>query len=132
MRRADRRQRRPARRAHRLGREARLEYVLRVEGTVQQRLPGKENPQLATGEIEVEAQSAAVLNPARTTPFPIADHVSADEALRLRYRYLDLRRDSMRERIVLRHRVVKLIRDFMDAREFVEAETPILTKSTPH
>ena len=117
--------------AHAVASEARLEYVLRVEGTVQRRLPGKENPQLATGEIEVEAQSAAVLNPARTTPFPIADHVSADEALRLRYRYLDLRRDSMRERIVLRHRVVKLIRDFMDAREFVEVETPILTKSTP-
>jgi len=117
--------------AHAVASEARLEYVLRVEGTVQRRLPGKENPQLATGEIEVEAQSAAVLNPARTTPFPIADHVSADEALRLRYRYLDLRRDRMRERIVLRHRVVKLIRDFMDAREFVEVETPILTKSTP-
>jgi aspartyl-tRNA synthetase len=117
--------------AHAVASEARLEYVLRVEGVVQRRLPGKENPQLATGEIEVEAQSAAVLNPARTTPFPIADHVSADEALRLRYRYLDLRRDSMRERIVLRHRVVKLIRDFMDARDFVEVETPILTKSTP-
>jgi aspartyl-tRNA synthetase len=117
--------------AHAVASEARLEYVLRIEGTVQRRLPGKENPQLATGEIEVEAQSAAVLNPARTTPFPIADHVSADEALRLRYRYLDLRRDSMRERVVLRHRVVKLIRDFMDAREFVEVETPILTKSTP-
>ena len=117
--------------AHRLASEARLEYVLRVEGVVARRLPGKENPNLKTGEIEVEARRAEVLNAAKTMPFPIADHVTADEALRLRYRYLDLRRDVMRRQVDLRHRAVKLIRDYMDARGFVEVETPILTKSTP-
>ncbi len=117
--------------AHAIASEARLEYVLRVEGVVQRRLEGKENPTLATGEIEVEAQTVTVLNPAKTTPFPIADHVSADEALRLKYRYLDLRRDMMRGNIELRHRAVKYIRDFMDERAFIEVETPILTKSTP-
>ena len=117
--------------AHAVAAEARLEYVLQVEGVVQRRLPGKENPTLATGEIEVEAQRAEVLNTAKTTPFPVADHVSADEGLRLRYRYLDLRRNAMRKNVELRHRVIKLIRDYLDAREFVEVETPILTKSTP-
>jgi len=117
--------------AHALASEARLECVLRIEGVVRRRLPGKENPSLATGEIEVEAQHAAQLNPARTTPFPIADRVTADEALRLHYRYLDLRRDSPRSAIELRHRIVKFIRDYLDARQFLEVETPILTKSTP-
>ncbi|HST88602.1 MAG TPA: aspartate--tRNA ligase, partial [Ktedonobacterales bacterium] len=117
--------------AHQVASEARLEYVLRVEGVVARRLPGKENPNLKTGAIEVEARRAEVLNAAKTTPFPIADRVTADEALRLRYRYLDLRRDVMRRQVELRHRAVKLIRDYMDTRGFVEVETPILTKSTP-
>ena len=117
--------------AHTVASEARLEYVLQVEGIVRRRLEGKENPTLATGEIEVEALTVSVLNAARTVPFPIADHVSADEALRLKYRYLDLRRETMRKNIELRHRAVKFIRDYMDARAFVEVETPILTKSTP-
>ena len=117
--------------AHAIASEARLEYVLRVEGTVRKRLPGKENPALATGEIEVEAERVTVLNTAKPTPFPIADHVSAAEELRLRYRYLDLRRDTMRRAIELRHRAVKFIRDYMDERGFIEVETPILTKSTP-
>ena len=80
--------------AHRVAVETRLEYVLRVEGVVAKRLPGKENPALVTGEIEVEAQRVEVLNTAKTLPFPISDYVEADEALRLRYRYLDLRRAS--------------------------------------
>ncbi|HEX6796610.1 MAG TPA: aspartate--tRNA ligase [Ktedonobacterales bacterium] len=117
--------------AHAVATEARLEYVMRVEGVVVHRLPGKENPGLKTGEIEVEAQHAQILNAAKVPPFPIADHVEADEALRLRYRYLDLRRDSMRHNVELRHRIVKRIRDELDARGFVEVETPILTKSTP-
>ena len=117
--------------AHAVASEARLEYVLRVEGVVRRRLEGKENPTLATGEIEVEALKVDVLNTAKTVPFPIADHVSADEALRLKYRYLDLRRDTMRKNIELRHRAVKFIRDYMDERAFIEVETPILTKSTP-
>ncbi|HET9981242.1 MAG TPA: aspartate--tRNA ligase [Ktedonobacterales bacterium] len=117
--------------AHKVAEDVRLEYVLRVEGVVVKRLPGKENPALPTGEIEVEAQSIEVLNPSKVTPFPIADHVSAEEALRLRYRYLDMRRESMRANVELRHRAIKFIRDFMDNRGFVEVETPILTKSTP-
>ncbi len=117
--------------AHAIASEARLEYVLRVEGVVARRLPGKENPSLATGEIEVEARRVEVLNPSKVVPFPIADHVTADEALRLRYRYLDMRRDTLRKNIELRHRAVKYIRDYMDERGFLEVETPILTKSTP-
>jgi aspartyl-tRNA synthetase len=117
--------------AHRIAVETRLEYVLRVEGVVAKRLPGKENPALATGEIEVEAQRVEVLNTAKTLPFPISDYVEADEALRLRYRYLDLRRGSMAANITLRHRAVKFIRDYLDERGFIEVETPILTKSTP-
>ncbi len=117
--------------AHAVAAEARLEYVLRVEGVVARRLEGKENPNLKTGEIEVEAQSATVLNPSKVPPFPIADRVPVDESLRLRYRYLDMRRDTLREKVELRHRAVKFIRDYMDAHGFLEVETPILTKSTP-
>ena len=117
--------------AHRVAVETRLEYVLRVEGVVAKRLPGKENPALVTGEIEVEAQRVEVLNTAKTLPFPISDYVEADEALRLRYRYLDLRRGSMARNVELRHRAVKFIRDYLDERGFIEVETPILTKSTP-
>ncbi len=117
--------------AHEIAESVRLEFVLRVEGVVVRRLAGKENPALTTGEIEVEALAIEVLNPAKVTPFPIADHVSAEEALRLRYRYLDMRRESMRANVVLRHRAVKFIRDYMDSRGFLEVETPILTKSTP-
>jgi aspartyl-tRNA synthetase len=117
--------------AHRVASETRLEYVLRVVGVVARRLPGKENPALATGEIEVEAQHVEILNTAKALPFPISDYVEADEALRLRYRYLDLRRASMARNVTLRHRAVKFIRDYLDERSFIEVETPILTKSTP-
>ena len=117
--------------AHRLASEARPEYVLQVTGTVAARLPGTENPKLSTGEIEVVAEHIAILNPSRTTPFPISDNIQVDEALRLKYRYLDLRRPSMRENMILRHRVVKAIRDYLDERAFLEIETPILMKSTP-
>jgi len=117
--------------AHAIAEGVRSEYVLRVEGEVARRLPGSENPDLATGEIEVVPASVEILNPARPTPFVISDQVTADEMLRLKYRYLDLRRPAMRDHLVLRHRVVKLIRDYLDARAFVEVETPILTKSTP-
>jgi aspartyl-tRNA synthetase len=117
--------------AHQVANEARLEYVLRIEGAVKKRLPGKENPALATGEVEVEAEGVEVLNPSKVSPFPIAEHVTAEEPLRLRYRYLDMRRDTLRHNIELRHRAVKYIRDYLDARGFLEVETPILTKSTP-
>ncbi|MBV9258158.1 MAG: aspartate--tRNA ligase [Ktedonobacteraceae bacterium] len=118
--------------AHRVASELRSEYVVQVSGTVVRRLPGTENPHLSTGAIEVVAEYVEILNPSRTTPFPInSEAIQVDEALRLKYRYLDLRRPKMRDNILLRHRVVKAIRDYLDERGFLEIETPILMKSTP-
>jgi aspartyl-tRNA synthetase len=117
--------------AHAAAQQVRGEYVVQIEGTVQARPEGLINPDLPTGEIEVVAQRVEVLNPAKTPPFYIYDDSPVDEALRLKYRYLDLRRPRMQRNIVLRHRVVKTIRDFLDARGFVEIETPILFKTTP-
>ena len=117
--------------AHRIASELRSEYVVQVSGTVVPRLPGTENPNLATGAIEVAAERIEILNTSRTTPFPISDNIQVDESLRLKYRYLDLRRPSMRNNMILRHRVVKVIRDYLDERGFLEIETPILMKSTP-
>src|SRR3989440_11608595 len=117
--------------AHRVASELRSEYVIQVAGTVVHRLPGTENANLSTGSIEVVAEHIEILNPARTTPFPISDNIQVDESLRLKYRYLDLRRPRMRDNIVLRHKVVKVIRDYLDERGFLEIETPILMKSTP-
>lgn len=112
----------------------RSEYVLSVRGRVRRRRPGTENPNLRTGEIEVAAEVIEILNPSKPLPFQINDEANmplVDETLRLRYRYLDLRRPPMYERLALRHRAVKLIRDFLDAEGFLEVETPVLTKSTP-
>lgn len=117
--------------AHHIASELRSEYVVQVSGTVVPRLAGTENPNLSTGAIEVAAGNIVILNPARTTPFPISDNIQVDESLRLKYRYLDLRRPRMRGNIVLRHLVVKAIRDYLDERGFLEIETPILMKSTP-
>ena len=108
----------------------RPEYVLAITGTVRRRPAGTENTTLATGEIEVAARSIEVLNPSKTPPFEINQDAPVDETLRLRYRYLDLRRSRMRNNIVMRHKVVKFMRDWLDARGFVEIETPILFKST--
>ncbi|MGI6567833.1 MAG: aspartate--tRNA ligase [Firmicutes bacterium] len=109
----------------------RSEFVIRVQGKVRGRLPGMENPNLATGAVEIYAEALEVLNSAKTPPFAIDSHTGVDEALRLRYRYLDLRRVDMQETLALRHRAAKLVRDFLDARGFWEIETPMLTKSTP-
>lgn len=117
--------------SHTAAQELRVEYVVRVEGEVARRPSGTENPKLSTGEVEVIAQTAQILNPSLTPPFYINEEVEVEESLRLKYRYLDLRRQRMKENILLRHRVVKFIRDFLDARGFVEIETPILIKSTP-
>ncbi|MBI2305498.1 MAG: aspartate--tRNA ligase [Chloroflexi bacterium] len=114
-----------------VAREVRPEYVLAVKGRVMRRPPGTENPNLATGEVEVLAEECQILNTCPTPPFPINEETEVDEPLRLRYRYLDLRRQRMKENLILRHRVVKFIRDFLDARGFIEVETPILIKSTP-
>ena len=111
--------------------ELRQEWVVQVKGHVQQRPAGSENPLMETGDIEVMASEVNVLNRSLTPPFYIADDAGADESLRLRYRYLDLRRPAMQQNLILRHKVVKYIRDFLDARGFLEIETPILIKSTP-
>jgi aspartyl-tRNA synthetase len=118
--------------AHRVASELRSEYVVQVRGRVARRLPGTENTQLSTGAIEVIAEQIEILNASRTTPFPISSEaIQVDESLRLKYRYLDLRRPTMRDNIILRHRAVKIIRDYLDERGFLEIETPILMKSTP-
>jgi aspartyl-tRNA synthetase len=109
----------------------RPEWSISVEGEVVRRPEGNENPDLPTGEIEVEATSLAVLNESETPPFEIDRDRPVDELLRLRYRYLDLRRPRMRDNIVFRHRVVKHMRDYLGERGFVEIETPLLTRSTP-
>ena len=117
--------------AYSVAEQLRSEWVIQVEGTVNQRPPGSENPNMATGAVEVVADDVQVLNSSLTPPFYITDDVDADESLRLRYRYLDLRRPQMQANLRLRHQVVKYIRDFLDARDFLEIETPTLIKSTP-
>jgi aspartyl-tRNA synthetase len=109
----------------------RPEFVVRVEGVVSRRPAGQENPNLPSGEIEVLADAVAVLNTAKTPPIHIDRDAGEDEALRLKYRYLDLRRERMQRNMTIRHRAVKFIRDFLDQRGFLEVETPILFKSTP-
>ncbi|TAJ18219.1 MAG: aspartate--tRNA ligase [Dehalococcoidia bacterium] len=111
--------------------EVRNEYVLRVHGQVRARREGTENAELPTGAIEVLASSAEILNSAETPPFPVNQETNVDEMTRLRYRYLDLRRERMAGNLRLRHRVVKLMRDFMDERGFIEVETPVLNLATP-
>ena len=117
--------------AYETAEQLRSEWVIEVKGTVSRRPPGSENPSIPTGAVEVIAEEITVLNPSLTPPFYITDDVDADESLRLRYRYLDLRRPQMLRNLTLRHQVVKYIRDFLDSRDFLEIETPILIKSTP-
>ncbi len=109
----------------------RSEYVLDVEGTVVQREEGQVNPNLPTGTVEVHATHVAILSQAKTPPFPISDKTDVSEDVRLKYRYLDLRRPVMFQTFQMRHQVTKAIRDFLDEEGFLEVETPILTKSTP-
>ena len=117
--------------AYKLAEELRPEWVVQIKGKVQQRPADTENPLMPTGKIEVLADEVIVQNQSLTPPFYIDEESGADESLRLRYRYLDLRRPSMLRNLRLRHQVVKYIRDFLDARDFLEIETPILIKSTP-
>ncbi len=116
---------------HKVASEMRNEYVVTVSGEVALRPPGTENPKLPTGDIEVIAHNTVILNPSKTPPFYINEDIEVEENLRLKYRYLDLRRARMKENLLLRHQAVKFIRDFLDARGFIEVETPILIKSTP-
>jgi len=109
----------------------RSEYVIQVTGEVAPRPKGTENPKLATGDIEVIAKEAVILNPSKTPPFYISEDEEVEESLCLKNRYLYLRRPRMKENLLLRHRMIKFMRDFLDAKGFVEIETPILIKSTP-
>lgn len=109
----------------------RSEFVLQVKGKVAKRTEDTVNANLATGMVEVIGETIEVLNAAKTPPFYIQDNVDVDENLRLRYRYLDLRRPEMQYSLILRHKVAKLMRDYMDGHGFLEVETPMLTKSTP-
>ncbi len=117
--------------AHEQAHQLRSEYVVAVEGTVAKRPAGSENPKLATGEIEVMVKTVEVLNPSQTPPFLIEDDAEVTEALRLKYRYLDLRRPKMQRLLELRHRIAHQTRMFLNGHGFLEVDTPILTKSTP-
>ncbi len=109
----------------------RNEFVIGVRGKVRARSEETVNPKMATGEIEVIVNELRILNKAKTPPFYIQDGVDVDENVRLRYRYLDLRRPEMQKNIILRHRVAKIMRDYLDEHGFLEIETPMLCRSTP-
>ncbi len=111
--------------------ELRSQFVVKVSGTVRRRPEGSDNPKMATGEVEVDATAVEVLSESKTPPFEIEDDVRAEEAVRLKYRYLDLRRPRMQRILELRHRVNKIIHAYMDENEFIEVETPLLVKGTP-
>lgn len=114
-----------------LAENLRGEYVIAIKGIVSARPEGSVNSGMSTGEIEVIASALEILNEAKTPPIYIIDDLDADETVRLKYRYLDLRRPEMQKNISLRHRVIKIARDFLDEKGFLEIETPILTKSSP-
>jgi len=120
-----------SREALELGDRARNEFVIAIKGTVVERDAETVNANLATGEIEVKVMEVEILNAAKNPPFFIEDGLDTDETLRLKYRYLDLRRPEMQKTLALRSKASKLFRDFLDEEGFLEVETPILTKSTP-
>jgi aspartyl-tRNA synthetase len=117
--------------AHKAIEELRSEWVVQIEGRVKMRPADQFNPKMATGEIEVEAQAVTVLNQAKPTPIIINRDEDENEEIRLKYRYLDLRRERLSRNMMLRHRVVKFMRDYLDRQGFIEVETPILFKATP-
>src|SRR5688572_33003206 len=109
----------------------RSEFVVGVVGKVRLRSADTVNPKLPTGEVEIVVTRLAVLNEAKTPPFPVADETPVSEDVRLKYRYLDLRRPRLQNNIILRHRLTTTVRRYFDENGFLEIETPILTKSTP-
>jgi aspartyl-tRNA synthetase len=117
--------------AHERAHGLRSEYVISVSGTIRMRPDGTENPSMQTGTVELYVNSLEVINDSSVLPFSIENAAEASEALRLRHRYLDLRRPELQRNLTIRHRVTKVIRDFLDERGFLEIETPMLTKSTP-
>lgn len=111
--------------------DVRSEYVLAIRGIVRERSPETVNPKMQTGKIEVVVSEMRVLNKAKTPPFYVEDGIDVDETVRLKYRYIDLRRPEMQRNLIMRHKIVHEMRQFLDAHDFLEVETPILTKSTP-
>ncbi len=116
---------------HDIASEVRNEYVLQVKGEVALRPPGTENPKLPTGEVEIIVNNTTILNAAKTPPFYINEDVEVDENLRLKYRYLDIRRNRLKNNLLLRAKVIRFMRNFMESKGFIDIETPILLKSTP-
>lgn len=117
--------------AHELARTLRNEYVISVSGEIRRRPQGTENPNIPTGTVEMYVDKLEVLNESAPLPFSIEDAANVSEALRLKYRYLDLRRPEMQKNLIIRHRATKVIRDYLNEKGFLEIETPVLTKSTP-
>ena len=117
--------------AHNIAESVRNEWVLKIKGVVSSRPEGTVNPDMPTGDVEILANDIEIMSRSKTPPFYINEESDVDESIRLRYRYMDLRRPFMQEILVLRHKVVKFIRDFLDNYDFIEIETPILIKSTP-
>ncbi len=116
---------------HEIAHKLRAEFVIAIEGEVSPRPEGTVNPKLPTGEIEVIVKKVEILSPAKTPPFIIEDRIEVSENLRLKYRYLDLRRPKMQKNIVIRHKTAQIVRNFLNENNFLEIETPFLTKSTP-
>ncbi len=117
--------------AHKEAGDVRSEYVLAITGKVSPRPANTENPGLPTGQIEIVASSLVILNQAKTPPFMIEDETDVAENLRLKYRYLDLRRPGLQKVLIIRHKITQIVRRFLDDHGFVDVETPFLTKSTP-
>jgi aspartyl-tRNA synthetase len=117
--------------SHELGRKLRSEYVISIEGKVRKRPEGTENISIPTGKIDVMVDKLIILNQAETPPFPIENGIEASEDVRLKYRYLDLRRPEMQANLILRHKMYQITRKYFDSQSFVEVETPVLMKSTP-
>jgi len=117
--------------AHEIGKDLRSEFVIAVEGTVRKRPADTENPKLPTGIIDIMVDKMVLLNKAETPPFPIQDSTEVNEDIRLKYRYLDLRRGKMQKNMLLRHKMYQIVRNYFDQNSFVEIETPVLMKSTP-
>ena len=117
--------------AHAKAERVRSEYVVAVRGIVSARPEGTVNPKMATGEVEVEVKELRILNSSETPPFMIEDNVEVAENIRLKHRYLDLRRPSLQNNLILRHKVAQIVRNYLDDTGFLEVETPVLTKSTP-
>jgi aspartyl-tRNA synthetase len=120
-----------SRTAHEVASQLRGEYVVQINGTVAQRPAGTENNNMATGEVEINVDSAVILNTAKTPPFYINEDTDVNESVRLKYRYLDLRREHTKNTIILRHEIIRFMREFLYQKGFLDIETPILMKSTP-